>query len=169
MAFIWRQKKEAGPCVHELQGPSAAPAESTGGNKTSPNHVAQADVNEVNTATSHEQSTVFPAGKDSKGRCTICRAEQLAARRYRIKLIIGLFCPFALQALDVTIVASALPWIASDFSKSCKLFLYIVDHSLLPRQNLSNELDHISFQSDFSMLHTYVGSNLRYLWTTCGD
>lgn len=49
--------------------------------------------------------------------CQKCREERLAARNYRIKLIIGLFFPFAIQALDTTIVASALPWIASDFSK----------------------------------------------------
>ena len=56
-------------------------------------------------------------GETQAGPCEICRKEQLAARSYRIKLIIGLFVPFALQALDVTIIASALPWIASDFSK----------------------------------------------------
>ena len=37
-------------------------------------------------------------------------------RSYRWKIIIGLFTPFALQALDVTIIASALPYIATDFS-----------------------------------------------------
>lgn len=52
---------------------------------------------------------------DAKGRCTLCRQEQLTARRYRLKLIIGVFFPFALSALDVTIIASALPWIALDF------------------------------------------------------
>lgn len=55
------------------------------------------------------------ASTDAKGRCTICRQEQLAARNYRWKLIIGIFFPFALSALDVTIIASALPWIALDF------------------------------------------------------
>ena len=47
--------------------------------------------------------------------CQKCRDEKLAARNYRIKLIIGLFFPFAIQALDTTIVASALPWIAFGF------------------------------------------------------
>ncbi|RAL61553.1 hypothetical protein DID88_009592 [Monilinia fructigena] len=49
--------------------------------------------------------------------CKKCREEKLAARNYRIKLIIGLFFPFTIQALDTTIVASALPWIASDFNE----------------------------------------------------
>lgn len=37
--------------------------------------------------------------------------------RYRWKLVLGLFLPFSVQALDLTIIAGALPFIASDFSK----------------------------------------------------
>ncbi|KAH8820521.1 hypothetical protein F5884DRAFT_52681 [Xylogone sp. PMI_703] len=51
------------------------------------------------------------------GKCPLCRADQLAARRYRIRVIFGLMFPFILQALDTTIIASALPWIASDFNR----------------------------------------------------
>jgi hypothetical protein len=36
---------------------------------------------------------------------------------YRLKVIFGLAAPFALQALDTTIIASALPFIAADFGK----------------------------------------------------
>lgn len=36
---------------------------------------------------------------------------------YRWKIILGLFGPFALQALDTTIIASALPFIAAEFGK----------------------------------------------------
>lgn len=36
-------------------------------------------------------------------------------------MILGLVLPFALQALDVTIVASALPWIAVDFGEVAQL------------------------------------------------
>ncbi|KUJ08500.1 MFS general substrate transporter [Mollisia scopiformis] len=59
----------------------------------------------------------FECAPDAKGRCTICRKEQLTARKYRFKLIVGIFFPFALSALDVTIIASALPWIAIDFGQ----------------------------------------------------
>jgi len=38
-------------------------------------------------------------------------------RIYRRKLIAGLFLPFSVQALETTIIAGALPFIASDFSK----------------------------------------------------
>jgi hypothetical protein len=122
MAFLRRQKKPPGPCAHQLQGPLPYhPAgQPSAKDKLSADHIFQTDFAEVSTTTDHEQANVsLDEDRDCKGRCKICRAEQLAARRYRTKLIIGLFCPFALQALDVTIVASALPWIASDFSKSC--------------------------------------------------
>lgn len=38
-------------------------------------------------------------------------------RKYRWKIIFGLCAPFALQALDTTIIASALPFIAADFGE----------------------------------------------------
>ncbi|KAI6256937.1 hypothetical protein MCOR19_006635 [Pyricularia oryzae] len=57
--------------------------------------------------------------KDSK--CEACVEEKRAARKYRLKLVLGLIFPFALQALDVTIVASALPWIAKDFNEISQL------------------------------------------------
>ncbi|CAK7212027.1 hypothetical protein SCUCBS95973_001323, partial [Sporothrix curviconia] len=45
--------------------------------------------------------------------------EQKAERKrryiYRCKIIFGLMMPFTLQGLDTTIVASALPYIATDF------------------------------------------------------
>ncbi|KAJ5818930.1 Major facilitator superfamily domain general substrate transporter [Penicillium riverlandense] len=44
-------------------------------------------------------------------------AEKKRRRVYRWKIIFGLFFPFALQALDTTIVASALPFIARDFGE----------------------------------------------------
>lgn len=38
-------------------------------------------------------------------------------RKYRWKILFGLCAPFALQALDTTIIASALPFIAADFGE----------------------------------------------------
>ena len=48
---------------------------------------------------------------------TITAEEKKTANRYRWKLVIGLVLPFSVQALDVTIIASAIPFIASDFSE----------------------------------------------------
>ena len=44
-------------------------------------------------------------------------AEKKRRRKYRLKILLGLVAPFTLQALDMTIVASALPFIAADFSE----------------------------------------------------
>ncbi|OLN92219.1 putative MFS-type transporter C16A3.17c 1 [Colletotrichum chlorophyti] len=53
--------------------------------------------------------------------CSTCKSVQRAQRKYRYKLLGGLVLPFVLQALDVTIIASALPWIASDFNETGQL------------------------------------------------
>ncbi|CAM1504150.1 Fc.00g017410.m01.CDS01 [Cosmosporella sp. VM-42] len=53
--------------------------------------------------------------------CLECKAEKKAATKYRWTIILGLVSPFALQALDATIIASALPWIAGDFGEISQL------------------------------------------------
>lgn len=59
-----------------------------------------------------------PHRTDQDGQpCEICQSEKRARRKYRWKIIVGLFLPFTLSSLDVTIIASALPWIAADFNK----------------------------------------------------
>ncbi|XP_044716474.1 major facilitator superfamily domain-containing protein [Hirsutella rhossiliensis] len=45
------------------------------------------------------------------------KAAKRARRKYRWKIVLGLVWPYALQALDATIIASALPWVARDFNK----------------------------------------------------
>ena len=43
--------------------------------------------------------------------------EKRAMRRYRWRIIAGLFLPVTIHALNLTMVAGALPFIASDFRK----------------------------------------------------
>ncbi|KAI9158391.1 Efflux pump FUS6 [Paramyrothecium foliicola] len=57
-------------------------------------------------------------GQPSCDPCTSCKAEKRSATKYRWTIVLGLVLPFALQALDATIIASALPWIANDFGES---------------------------------------------------
>lgn len=54
---------------------------------------------------------------DNSSPCAECKEAKRAARIYRWRIISGLFVPFLVQSLDVTIIAGALPFIASDFSK----------------------------------------------------
>ena len=55
------------------------------------------------------------------------QAEKKHRRKYRLRIILGLFLPFTLQALDTTIIASALKFIADDFSQSL-LASYLPPH-----------------------------------------
>ncbi|EFQ33363.1 major facilitator superfamily transporter [Colletotrichum graminicola M1.001] len=55
------------------------------------------------------------------GPCPTCKSARRAQRIYRCRLFAGLILPFVLQALDVTIIASALPWIAADFHETGQL------------------------------------------------
>ncbi|KAK1639681.1 major facilitator superfamily transporter [Colletotrichum phormii] len=57
----------------------------------------------------------------TSGPCPTCKSERKAQLQYRVKLFAGLVLPFVVQALDVTIVASALPWIAADFHETRQL------------------------------------------------
>jgi hypothetical protein len=52
------------------------------------------------------------------GNCLICKQEKHAAKIYRWKLIGGLLLPYTLASLDLTIVATSLPFIASYYSTS---------------------------------------------------
>lgn len=53
----------------------------------------------------------------SDEKCQVCKKQKHDARVYRWKLIAGLCLPFILATLDLTIVATALPSIASHFSE----------------------------------------------------
>lgn len=55
------------------------------------------------------------AGKEDGGERS---AEHKKRHTHKYKVLFGLALPFALQSLDTTIVASALPFIAADFSTS---------------------------------------------------
>ncbi|KAM0426497.1 hypothetical protein ACHAPT_008188 [Fusarium lateritium] len=60
-------------------------------------------------------------GSETADSCQSCKAERRDQLTYRWKIILGLFLPFAISALDVTIIASALPWVADDFDQLSQL------------------------------------------------
>lgn len=64
------------------------------------------------------EAPVSEAANEKKELSPEEKAEKKRRRTYRFKLILGLFGPFLLQSLDTTIIASALPYIAKDFSMS---------------------------------------------------
>ncbi|KAJ5725110.1 Major facilitator superfamily domain general substrate transporter [Penicillium malachiteum] len=64
------------------------------------------------------------------------KAEKKLRRTYRLKLILGLFGPFCLSSLDTTIVASALPYIATDFNQLSQLNWIISSFNLTSAASL---------------------------------
>lgn len=51
------------------------------------------------------------------GKCDACRKAKSERRWYRAKLMAGLLLPFTLASLDLTVIATALPYIAAHFSQ----------------------------------------------------
>ncbi|CAD6445439.1 e91f15f3-b776-412b-b345-d69a89be1e64 [Sclerotinia trifoliorum] len=55
------------------------------------------------------------------GPSTLCEQDKKALSRYRWRLTAGLMLPYMVQGLDLTIIAGALPFIASDFNQLSQL------------------------------------------------
>jgi hypothetical protein len=174
MSLFWgrfKSRDKTHHCIHEHQStqpeePIEEPILET--TTQLPTYVGAAEVN----ASGVE---ALPIARDSKGRCQLCRQEQLAARGYRIRLItgasqfpehsrpvhclgeVGIFFPFALQALDTTIVASALSRVASDFGE------YLPISTDMPidctRRTKTDELHHLDVQSVFCYIYPLLGSD----------
>jgi hypothetical protein len=64
--------------------------------------------------TGHQQ---IPDEKRGAKHCPQCIAEKKQARAYRWKLILSLLIPNCMASMDATITATALPTIASHFSR----------------------------------------------------
>ncbi len=134
MFALFKKTKKSNPqrCVHQTftgtaHEPSAKPSL-----VTSTEHRAglEIDINEPPSeqggiAKQDGQTSdklLIPQGiQTSNALCEVCKEEKRAARRYRWLLIAGLFFPFMVQALDATIIAGALPFIASDFHELAQL------------------------------------------------
>lgn len=68
---------------------------------------------ESRSTTSHNEGGKEGGGGESP-------AESKKRRNHKYKVLFGLALPFALQSLDTTIIASALPFIAADFGTSTR-------------------------------------------------
>jgi hypothetical protein len=102
------------PCIHQRN----ASATSDAGLMSFPGHPRES--HELNEFSPKEAEKNRQFSHDAKSDCDICKEEKKAMKHYRRRLMAGLFFPFLVQSLDVTIIASALPFIASDFRKSFK-------------------------------------------------
>ena len=70
-----------------------------------------------------------------EGKCAECKKEKHDRRIYRWKLLGGLCLPYLLASLDLTIVATAVPFIASDFSMLQPLLSIYLPIIIIERQH----------------------------------
>lgn len=91
-------------CQHRLQSSQAAAAADDG-------------LSTERTSIKTEDQHILPqSAPDDDAKCHLCQQQQRHDRIYRWKLICGLTLPYILSTLDLTIVATAVPSIASHFS-----------------------------------------------------
>jgi hypothetical protein len=134
MALFRRQKRKQTLCEHQrgtkqsTSVPSEPSKEPAPSNPDGPQNDISIDeapqgqqIAEKQAIRPVEKPSSATAVEEVNSPCQICKENRRARRRYTLKLNAGLFLPFSLQALDATIIASALPFIASDFSK-CPIF-----------------------------------------------
>lgn len=77
----------------------------------------QHDVSETDAAGLTGSYMMEPLEGENIQACTCAKKPERSSKKYRIKLIAGLVLPYFLASLDLTVVATALPFIASHFSK----------------------------------------------------
>jgi hypothetical protein len=91
-------------------------------------------------------------------------------RRHRLKVILGLVAPFALQSLDTTIIASALPFIAKDFGGKIYKENPSSEPNLLTqlsRPDQTTQLDHLRLQPHRSRFPPLLGPDRRHIRAPC--
>lgn len=105
-------------------------------------------------------AAVAPFKEFESGPCAICKQQEHDAMIYRFKLLGGLILPYILASLDLTIVATSLPFIASYFSTLHFSIRFAIDQTsterLTPsaRQVRPAKLDRHRFHINLDHLHS---------------
>ena len=80
--------------------------------------VGNSDSSQYKAPDDNNQTTSPSVPLNAKGKCTACVGEKSAKRKYRWKIIAGLIFPFALQALDVTMLVpqrTTNVWLSTEY------------------------------------------------------
>lgn len=119
-----KRRSSRPPCQHQVrsQGTTGVALESTDESRSE----------EPSSTPVTKEADPAEHGQDQFGpeRCEICKKTKHDARVYRWKLIIGLLLPYLLASLDLTVVATALPFIASHFQKLDQLNWIVTSYTL---------------------------------------
>jgi hypothetical protein len=75
------------------------------------------DVSQTDAAGLTDSFIMEPLDVENTQACTCAKKPKRSSKKYRLKLIAGLVLPYFLASLDLTVVATALPLIASHFRK----------------------------------------------------
>lgn len=90
----------------------------------------QYDVSETDAAGVIGSFMMEPLEGENTQACTCTKKPERTSKKYRIKLITGLVLPYFLASLDLTVVATALPFIASHFNKFDQLNWIVTAYTL---------------------------------------
>jgi hypothetical protein len=117
-----KKKKERAekPCRHQLwaEMQRQSPPQDSEQTTDAAEEPMQSDKPVTITTSPEQAEQAEQVEVDLSGECERCKKEKHDARVYRWKLIGGLLLPAFLASVDLTVVATALPFIASHFSKS---------------------------------------------------
>ncbi len=119
-------------------------------------------LNEKEPSTEHQQ---IPGDERGPKHCPECIKEKKSASHYRWKLILSLLIPNMMASMDATITATALPTIASHFSKFKTRFEGLVN--LIDRQTHTIQLDCDCLHSDLNFFNTHVRADSGCVWPSC--
>jgi hypothetical protein len=112
----------------------------------------------------HQQRPVEQRGSTH---CPECIVEKKRARVYRLKILISLVMANMMASMDLTIIATALPTIASHF---CKFWYirYRQRNVLLTGLSCTRtvQLDRHSIHASFNIVDTALRANLGRFWPT---
>ncbi|ELQ41482.1 hypothetical protein OOU_Y34scaffold00276g7 [Pyricularia oryzae Y34] len=117
-------KQQQPSCAHQRNGSTAtcerpnAPTSGKSGQGLQQSSPAPVAVTASDAEPERHSTPQSSQIKDSK--CEACVEEKRAARKYRLKLVLGLIFPFALQALDVTMILTRCPSSHCDYHDDWK-------------------------------------------------
>ncbi|PGH06906.1 hypothetical protein GX51_02151 [Blastomyces parvus] len=119
-----RAEKQKRPCRHQRRNQTQETELDPGSFDESGNQHDPASANLLSAPNPAQEQV------PSNGPCEKCKQEKRNARVYRSKLIAGLVFPYFLASVDLTIVASAMPFIASHFNKLDQLNWIVTSFTL---------------------------------------
>jgi hypothetical protein len=106
-----KKRKQVALCEHQLAACSGA---------TATNGVTDDGAVHEKSLNSNHGQTVISDDERGPKHCPECINEKKRARHYRRKIIFSLLIPNLMASMDLTIIATALPTIASHFSQCPK-------------------------------------------------